>query len=325
MKILITGVAGFIGYHLANKLASVSDNEVVGIDNINSYYDTNLKKERLKLLKFKNIDCFKVDIFDKKKLENIFKDFRPDHVYHLAAQAGVRFSIENPYQYIESNLVGFFNILECCKLYNSKKLFFASSSSIYGRNLNDKFKENDFSDYPLNLYAASKKSNELMAYSYSNLFKLKCIGLRFFTVYGPFGRPDMMYFKFTKNIIENKKIQIFGNGEMWRDFTYIDDIVDGIVRLSRVNDNKIFNSNDVPFNIFNIGNNKPEKLNNFVKILEKTLNKKSKKVYLEIQLGDVYKTSADIKKIQSLTGFNPTTNLTVGIGKFVKWYKDFYK
>ena len=315
MKILITGAAGFIGYHLANKLASVSDNEVVGIDNINSYYDTNLKKERLKLLKFKNIDCFKVDIFNKKKLENIFKDFRPDHVYHLAAQAGVRFSIENPYQYIESNLVGFFNILECCKLYNSKKLFFASSSSIYGRNLNDKFKENDFSDYPLNLYAASKKSNELMAYSYSNLFKLKCIGLRFFTVYGPFGRPDMMYFKFTKNIIENKHIELFNSGNHTRDFTYIDDVIKCIVKII----NKPPKSK-IPYEIYNISGNSPKKLSHFIKIIEKNIKFNLIKNYLPLQTGDVKTTNGDNKKLKRKIKTGKFTSIEIGISKFTKWY-----
>ena len=325
MTILITGSAGFIGYHVSKKLLN-KNYKIIGLDNINNYYDINLKKKRLINLK-KNKKFFfnKIDLCNYVKLNNLIKKNKIKIIIHLAAQAGVRNSIKNPKNYFKSNLEGFFNILEVSRNNRIKHLIFASTSSVYGENNKFPLNENDKTDHPLSFYAATKKSNEVMAHSYSHIYKLPCTGVRFFTVYGPFGRPDMMYFKFTKNIIENKKIQIFGNGEMWRYFTYIDDIIDGIVRLSRINDNKIFNSNNVPFNIFNIGNNKPEKLNKFVKILEKTLNKKSIKVYLEMQPGDVKKTSADITKIQTLTGFRPTTNLTVGIGQFIKWYQDFYK
>ncbi len=328
MKILITGAAGFIGSHLS-KLLSSNNHKLLGIDNLNEYYDLKLKKSRLLNIQKSNFEFREIDVSNFNKLDQVFKNFMPDIVIHLAAQAGVRYSIEKPYEYINSNLVGFFNILECCKLYECQKLLFASSSSIYGDSKKIKFSEKDFSDKPLNLYAASKKSNELMAFSYSNLFNLNCVGLRFFTVYGPWGRPDMMYFKFTKKILENEEIEIYGNGNMWRDFTYVDDVTDGIKKLLEVPNVKIFESQKyqeekIPFRIFNIGNNKPENLNYFVEVLEKILGKTAKKKYMGMQPGDVLKTSADITEIQSITTFFPQTNIQTGLEKFVKWYKEFY-
>ncbi len=322
MKILITGVAGFIGFHLANKLLD-KNIDVIGIDNINSYYDLDLKKSRLDLLKDK-ISFYKIDIVNLNALKNFFKEHKPNLIIHLAAQAGVRYSIKNPEQYISNNIVGFFNVLECCKEFNCDKIIYASSSSVYGNKLKYKSKEIDDVNKPLNLYASSKVSNELMAYSFGQLIGLKSIGLRFFTVYGPWGRPDMAYYIFTKNILEGKEIDIFGYGKMWRDFTYIDDIVNAIDKIVKVNDNKMFPKGTYS-RIFNIGNNKPEKLMTLVNIIQKTLNIKAKVNYLDYQLGDTIRTSANINELKSMINFVPKTTLNLGIPKFIDWYRNYYK
>ncbi len=322
MKILITGVAGFIGFHLANKLFS-KNIDVIGIDNINSYYDLNLKKSRLKKLKDK-ISFYKIDIVNLDDLKKFFKKHKPNLIIHLAAQAGVRYSINNPEQYISNNIVGFFNILECCKEFKCKKIIYASSSSVYGKKLKNKSKETDDVNKPLNLYASSKVSNELMAYSFGQLNGIKSIGLRFFTVYGPWGRPDMAYYVFTKNILEGKKIDVFGYGKMWRDFTYIDDIVNAIEKIIKVSDNLMFPKGTYS-RIFNIGNNKPEKLMTLVNLIQKTLNIKAKINYLDYQPGDTIRTSANINELKSIINFVPKTTLNLGIPKFIDWYRNYYK
>ena len=322
MKILITGVAGFIGFHLANKLSS-KNLDLVGIDNINSYYDLNLKKSRLKNLKDK-ISFYKIDIVNLNTLKKFFQKHKPNLIIHLAAQAGVRYSINNPEQYITNNIVGFFNILQCSKEFNCKKIIYASSSSVYGKNLKHKSKEIDDVNKPLNLYASSKVSNELMAYSFGQLVGLKSIGLRFFTVYGPWGRPDMAYYIFTKNILEGKKINVFGHGKMWRDFTYIDDIVNAIEKIVEVSDNRMFPTGTYS-RLFNIGNNKPENLMTLVNLIQQTLNIKAKINYLDYQTGDTIRTSANINEIKSIINFEPKTTLNIGIPKFIDWYKNFYK
>jgi len=254
----------------------------------------------------------------------MFYKRKPDLVVHLAAQAGVRYSLENPNSYVQNNIVGFFNILEICKNFNIEKLIFASSSSVYGNSNKNKFDENDPVDNPLNMYSASKKSNELMAYTYSNLYNVPCIGLRFFTVYGPWGRPDMAYFKFTKNIINDVPIEVYGNGEMSRDFTYIDDIVHGILELVNIDNKKLFTDN-VPFEILNLGNDSPVELNEFISIIEKTIGKKAIKKILEIQPGDVIRTSANLRKIQSKINFFPKTKIEAGLPKFIEWYNSYYE
>ena len=324
MKILITGVAGFIGFHLT-KLLLNKNFKVIGLDNLNDYYDVSLKQTRLNILKNMNLIFYKVDISNNIEIRKIFSDEKPELVINLAAQAGVRYSLENSSSYITSNIVGFFNILEACKDFKIRKLIFASSSSVYGNNSNEKFSENDNVDNPLNIYAATKKSNELIAYSYSSLYNISCIGLRFFTVYGPWGRPDMAYFKFTKKIIENDPIDIYGNGDMLRDFTYIDDIIDGTFKLiSIINDDTFLKAKKVPYDIFNIGNDNPVNLNYFVSIIEKNLCKKAIINSIEMQPGDVKKTSADLTKIKSVIDFVPKTNIEAGIAEFIKWYKSFY-
>jgi UDP-glucuronate 4-epimerase len=322
-KVLITGVSGFIGFHLSLLLIK-NKFEVIGVDNLNDYYDLQLKKSRLEILRKINVKFFKIDITDFKNLKACFTNEKPDIVVNLAAQAGVRYSLENPESYIQSNIVGFSNILEICKDINVNKLVFASSSSVYGNLDKDKFSEDDKVDKPLNLYATSKKSNELMAYAYANLYNIPCVGLRFFTVYGPWGRPDMAYFKFTKNIIENVAIDVYGNGNMHRDFTYIDDIVDGIFKLLKTSNEKIFSSKNINYELFNIGNDNSVDLNYFISIIEKSVGKQAKKNFLGVQPGDVKRTSANIIKIQSKVNFLPQTKIEDGIPKFVKWYKDYY-
>ncbi len=322
MKILITGAAGFIGFHLANRLF-VRNFDLVGIDNINSYYDLNLKKSRLGILKDK-ISFHKIDIVNLNALKNLFKEHKPNLIIHLAAQAGVRYSINNPEQYISNNIVGFFNILQCCKEFNCNKIIYASSSSVYGKKLKHKSKEIDDVNKPLNLYASSKVSNELMAYSFGQLIGLKSIGLRFFTVYGPWGRPDMAYYIFTKNILEGKKIDVFGHGKMWRDFTYVDDIVNAIEKIIKVSDSKMFPKGTYS-RIFNIGNNKPEKLMTLVYLIQKNLNIKAKINYLDYQLGDTTRTSANINELKSMINFVPKTTLNLGIPKFIDWYTSYHK
>ena len=324
MKILITGTAGFIGYHLVRRFLNIGF-EVIGIDCISDYYDINLKKSRLKKIENSNFLFFNLDISNKKDLDNLFKEHMPDYVINLAAQAGVRYSIENPYDYLSSNIIGFLNILEGCKTYNVKHLIYASSSSVYGANNNYPFKEDFDVTKPLSFYAATKVSNEAMAYSYSNIFKLKTTGLRFFTVYGPWGRPDMAYFIFTKNIMLEKPIKIFGNGNMLRDFTYIDDIINGITDLFLYYKDKDEKQKEIPWDIFNIGNNNPIDLKYFIEVIEKNVGKKAIKIYEDIKLGDVFGTAANIDKIAKYTNFEPKTNIEDGIKKFVLWYKSYYE
>ena len=328
MKILITGVAGFIGYHLCKALIK-KNFDVVGVDNLNNYYDIELKRTRLDNLKKKNLTFHKIDICDKKNLDNLFLKNNFDVVIHLAAQAGVRYSIENPEEYVQSNINGFFNILELARYNKIKHLIFASSSSIYGENENLSFEENQITDTPKNLYAASKKSNELMSYSYSSLFKLPCTGLRFFTVYGPWGRPDMAYFKFVKNIYDGKPIEIFGKGKMYRDFTYIDDIIDGILKILNngppiKNDKDNQYINRTPWEVYNLGNSVSVSLEKFINTIELLTGKKSKKIYLDSQLGDMNFTSANISKAKSKFNFNPKISINDGLLKFIEWYKIFY-
>ena len=313
-KILITGAAGFIGFHLSRSL--LKDGAIIlGIDNLNNYYDTGLKEQRLKRLKsFKNFTFKKIDLIDEKKLNNAFLNFNPSIVIHLAAQAGVRYSIENPRAYLDSNLIGFHNVIEQCRRCKINKLIYASSSSIYGLNEKIPFSVNDKTDYPVSLYGATKKSNELVAHAYSHLYGVKTIGLRFFTVYGPWGRPDMAYFSFTKKIIEGRKIEVFNHGNMQRDFTYIDDIVDGI----RNTIDKDFN-----FEIFNLGNSKSEDLMTMIRIIEKELNINAKIVFKDMQAGDVFKTYADIKKSSKMLEFKPKVSLQVGLKRTIDWYKSF--
>ncbi len=333
-KILVTGAAGFIGYHLAKRLIDDGYN-VYGIDNINNYYDTGLKYDRLKNFEGKHNFVFeKIDVADKDKLNAFVEKYQPSVVIHLAAQAGVRYSLENPSAYIESNLVGFGNILEIARNLEIDHLIYASSSSVYGANKKIPFSESDPVNHPVSLYAATKKANELMAHTYSNLYEIPTTGLRFFTVYGPWGRPDMAYFSFTKAIYEGKPINVFNNGNMERDFTYIDDIVEGIVRLI----DKIPKSNSAwdyinpdpatsfaPYRIFNIGNNQPVKLLDFISILEELTGTEAKKNFLPMQPGDVKSTFANIDRLNNLTGFKPQTPLKEGLRKFVDWYKNYYK
>ena len=318
MNFLITGVAGFIGFHLA-KLLVKEKNKIVGIDNINSYYDVILKRNRLKKLKeFKNFFFIKSNIEDKnlfKKLKNV----KIDCVINLAAQAGVRYSFKDPHSYINSNVLGHLNILEIVKKKCIHKFIYASSSSVYGGNKTIPFSVKDRVDSPLSLYAASKKSCELITECYANLFKINCIGLRFFTVYGPWGRPDMATYIFTKNIIEKKHIDVFNNGKMKRDFTYIDDIVSGILGAIKRKDQNKYHS------IYNLGNNNSENLMDFIKIIENELSIKAKINFLPLQQGDVIKTFADIKKSISDLKFRPKTKISEGIPKFVKWYKDYHE
>ncbi len=321
-KILVTGGAGFIGFHLTKRLLDLNY-EVMAIDNLNDYYDIKLKEERLRILEKNSSFSFrKIDIYNKEELENIFKENNFDIVINLAAQAGVRYSIDYPDSYIVSNIIGFYNILECCRNYPVKHLLFASSSSVYGKNKKVPYSTDDKVDQPVSLYAATKKSDELLAYAYSNLYDIKVTGLRFFTVYGPYGRPDMAYFSFTKNIIDDKEIKVFNNGDMYRDFTYIDDIVEGIIEL--LDKVPLKDENGVSYKIYNIGNNHPVKISKFIEILEKEIGKDAKKVYLPMQPGDVYQTYADITDLTKETGFVPKTSLEEGLSKFVKWYKEFY-
>ncbi len=316
MNILVTGAAGFIGLHTC--LALQAKHMIYGIDNLNDYYDVNLKKSRLKLLKkYKNFQFLKTDI-QNKNLHNKFKRIKLDVIINLAAQAGVRHSLKDPFSYINSNVLGQINLLEFAKKLNVKKFIYASSSSVYGGNEKMPFSVKHRVDKPISLYAASKKSTELLAECYSHLFKIKCIGLRFFTVYGPWGRPDMATFIFTKKILENKKINIFNYGNMKRDFTYIDDIVKGIKGAVNL-------KGDYKHKIYNLGNNKPEDLKRFISIIEKNLKIKAKRNLLPIQPGDVAKTSANIDESKRELNFNPKTSIYEGIPKFIEWYKQYYK
>ncbi|NEW01031.1 NAD-dependent epimerase [Priestia aryabhattai] len=322
---LITGAAGFIGMHLSIRLLKAGCT-VVGLDNINDYYDVNLKHSRLSILSdYGNFIFYKADLTDKNYLEKIFKEHKINIVVNLAAQAGVRYSIENPDAYIQSNIVGFANILEMCRHYKVDHLLYASSSSVYGANKKIPFSTEDQVDYPVSLYAATKKSNELMAHTYSHLYKVPTTGLRFFTVYGPYGRPDMAYFSFTKAIIENKPIKVFNNGDMYRDFTYISDIVDGITKLIENSKSLDEDKKSLPYKIYNIGNNRPEKLMDFINAIEKAVGKEAIKEYYPMQPGDVYQTYANVDDLIKDIGFQPDTPLQSGIENFVNWYLTNFK
>jgi len=348
MKILVTGSAGFIGYHLTKALLK-ENLEVVGLDNINDYYDVNLKFGRLldsgfieSSIRYGELiqsDChslyrfIKLDLCDKIELNRLFEEQKFDVVINLAAQAGVRYSLTNPQAYLDSNIQGFLNILECCRNNEIKHLLYASSSSVYGLNESMPFSTQHNVDHPISLYAASKKSNELMAHTYSYLFGLPTTGLRFFTVYGPWGRPDMAIFLFTKAIIEGKPIQVYNNGQMKRDFTHVDDIVDGILKIincapghNQMWDGKVPNPSfsSHPYKIFNIGRGKPVRLLDFIEELEKSIGKKAEMILLPLQSGDVEQTWADVSELQSSFGYNPKIEVCDGIPQFVDWYKTFY-
>jgi UDP-glucuronate 4-epimerase len=324
--ILITGAAGFIGYHLSKRLLAEGAS-VVGIDNMNDYYDVSLKEKRLEFLnEYERFTFVKGSISNKELVEFVFEDHHPDIVVNLAAQAGVRYSIDNPDSYIDSNLVGFFNIIEACRhSYDSdsgvKDLIFASSSSVYGNQLKTPFSVTDPVDHPISLYAATKKSNELMGYAYSHLYGIPMTGVRFFTVYGPLGRPDMAYFKFADKMRRGEPIQIYNNGDMLRDFTYVDDIVTGLVTMLC---NPPENKEGAPYALYNIGNNTPEKLLDFIDVLEEELGMKAVREYLPMQPGDVYQTYADVDDLMRDFGFKPVTSLREGIRRFAVWYKEYY-
>lgn len=332
-KILVTGAAGFIGFHLSMRLLDRGD-EVVGLDSVNDYYDVNLKKARLAQLEGRSGFRFvQMGLEDREGIARLFKDERFDKVVNLAAQAGVRYSLINPHAYVDSNLVGFINILEGCRHNGVKHLVFASSSSVYGANTRMPFSVHDNVDHPVSLYAATKKANELMAHTYSHLYKLPCTGLRFFTVYGPWGRPDMALFLFTKAILEDRPIDVYNFGKMRRDFTYIDDIVEGVIRVTDNNaapnpnwsgDSPDPGTSYAPYRIYNIGNNSPVELLRFIEVLEYALGKKAKKNLLPIQPGDVPATYADVDDLMKDVGFKPATSIEEGIGRFVEWYKEYY-
>ncbi len=333
-KILVTGAAGFIGFHLSKRL--LEDGEaVVGIDNLNDYYDVKLKKARLRILrKHENFSFMKMDIKNRDRMDTLFEDHVFDIVLHMAAQAGVRYSIENPYAYIDSNIMGFMNILEGCRYKGVQHLVFASSSSVYGANTLMPFSVHHNVDHPISLYAATKKANELMAHVYASLYKIPCTGLRFFTVYGPWGRPDMALFSFTRAILEGSYIDVFNHGKMKRDFTYIDDIVEGVIRImDRIPDaNPEWDgkapdpgTSFAPYRIYNIGNNSPVGLMEFISAIEECLGKKAKKNFLPMQPGDVPATYADIDDLMEAVGFKPSTPIQEGIRRFVTWYKNYYK
>lgn len=336
MNVLVTGAAGFIGYHLSKRLLEEGFS-VTGVDNLNSYYDVNLKKSRLEILeKSEEFAFVRLDISELKGLEAIFQKREFDVVVNLAAQAGVRYSLENPHAYVESNVVGFVNLLECCRRYNVKHLLFASSSSVYGANRQMPFSVSHNVDHPVSLYAATKKSNELMAHVYAHLYQLPCTGLRFFTVYGPWGRPDMAYFLFTKAILEGEPIKVFNHGRMKRDFTYIDDIVEGVVRVmdrqpvansswSEQMENPDPGNSWARYKIYNIGNNRPVELIKFIETIEHTLGIKAKKEFCDMQPGDVQATCADIDDLMEDVGFTPEVPLEIGIERFVSWYRTYYK
>ena len=333
MKILVTGVAGFIGMHSAKKLLD-EGHEIIGIDNLNDYYDVSLKEDRLQTLKdYKNFRFLKLDIKDQKDLLNLFKKESPQRVLHLAAQAGVRYSIQNPYVYIDSNIQGFINILEGCRATKTEHLVFASSSSVYGGNEKTPFSEHDNVDHPISLYAATKKANELMAHTYSHLYQIPTTGLRFFTVYGPWGRPDMSPMLFTKAILSDEPIQVFNHGDMMRDFTYIDDIVASVneTLFKTATPNTNFDAkhpdpatSHAPYRIFNIGNSQPIPLMQFIETIEEALGKKAIKKMMGMQAGDVKITSADTAELNQWVNFKPNTSIKEGVKRFVDWYKNYY-
>ncbi len=314
--ILVTGAAGFIGFHLCKKLLDMGD-MVIGVDNMNNYYDPNLKKARLNILKkYSKFIFFKEDIHNFDGLKKIFQEYKIEVICNLAAQAGVRYSIKDPFSYQKSNMEGFLNIIELARHFKIKNFIYASSSSVYGKNKKVPFSVEDKVDSPVSLYGATKKANELIAHAYHHLYKIPCTGLRYFTVYGPWGRPDMAYFLFTDAIIKEKPIKVFNYGDMKRDFTYIDDIIEGTIAAI----NKVF-----PFEIFNLGNSKPVSLMKFIATLEQLLGKEAKKEFLPIQPGDVPETYAEIGKSTQLLGFKPQTPLNKGLEKFVNWYKEYYR
>jgi UDP-glucuronate 4-epimerase len=333
-KVLVTGTAGFIGSHLSKRLLQEGF-RVIGIDNINDYYDVNLKFSRLeRLLSQDNFNFEKVSLENKEEIESIFTKYNPEIVVNLAAQAGVRYSLENPHAYIDANIVGFMNILEGCRHFNVEHLIYASSSSVYGANTSLPFSVHDNVDHPMSLYAATKKANELMAHTYSQLFGIPTTGLRFFTVYGPWGRPDMALFLFTKAIINGEPIKIFNNGQMMRDFTYVDDIVESIYRLTlkKTEPNPDWNGKNpdpgtsyAPYKVYNIGNNNPVNLMEFIKAIEEKLGIEAKKEYLPLQAGDVPRTYADVEDLYRDIDFRPKTSIENGISNFIEWYLDYYK
>tara|TARA_Y100000739_G_C20570414_1_gene447472 strand:- start:381 stop:1403 length:1023 start_codon:yes stop_codon:yes gene_type:complete len=339
MNIFLTGVAGFIGFHVCKNLITEGHN-VIGLDNINNYYDTNLKEARLKeLLRLSenhsgNLKFFKGNLEDYNFLEDLFSRFKPSEVVNLAAQAGVRYSIENPHQYIQSNVVGFGNVLEVSRKFEVEHVVYASSSSVYGGNTSKPFYEENNVDHPVSLYAATKKSNELMAHTYSHLYDLPTTGLRFFTVYGPWGRPDMALFKFTKSILNNKPIDIYNYGDMIRDFTYVDDVAKSVVKLifKKPIKNRDFNTDKpnpskswAPYLIFNVGNSYPIRLKDFISQIEESLDIKAIKNYLPMQMGDVPETASSNNLLEEWIGYKPTTKLSEGVSKFIEWYKIYYE
>lgn len=333
-KFLVTGTAGFIGFHVAQRLLDRGD-EVVGFDSVNDYYDVSLKKERLKRLDGRNGFSFiRGDLSDRGVMADLFAGKGFEKVIHLAAQAGVRYSILNPYAYIDSNIAGFINVLEGCRHNGVQHLVYASSSSVYGANTTMPFSVHHNVDHPVSLYAATKKANELMAHTYASLYRLPCTGLRFFTVYGPWGRPDMALFIFTKAILEGKPIDVFNEGRMRRDFTYIDDIVEGVIRVAdrTAEPNPAWSGNDpdpgtsyAPNRVYNIGNNSPVELLRFIEVLEDKLGKKAVKNLMPIQPGDVPATCADVDDLMADVGFRPGTTIEEGIGRFVDWYREYYR
>ena len=332
-NVLVTGAAGFIGFQLSRRLLNDSV-RVTGVDNLNPYYDVQLKQDRLDQIASQgNFTFVNLDLADRTALQDLFSTGDFDVVVNLAAQAGVRYSLTNPHVYVDSNLVGFVNILECCRHNDVKHLVFASSSSVYGANTSMPFSIHHNVDHPVSLYAATKKANELMAHTYSHLYGLCCTGLRFFTVYGPWGRPDMALFLFTKAILEGRPIQVFNHGKMQRDFTYIDDIIEGVVRvmarLPEANpewrgDNPDPGTSYAPYKIYNIGNNNPVQLLEFIKEIENALGREAQKEFLDIQPGDVPATYADVDDLIQDVGFKPETSIATGIGRFVEWYRDYY-
>lgn len=333
VKILVTGTAGFIGSHLAKRLLG-EKHEVIGIDNLNDYYDVGLKRDRLKVLLNNSLKNYEIDLADKEAVAEVFRQEKPDIVINLAAQAGVRYSLENPHVYIDSNINGFVNILEGCRHNDVEHLIYASSSSVYGANTLKPFSTSVNIDHPLSLYAATKKSNELMAHTYSHLFKIPTTGLRFFTVYGPWGRPDMALFKFTEAIVKEEAIDVYNHGKMMRDFTYVDDIVEAISRLvdlpAEPNPDWTGNwpdpsSSSAPYKIYNIGNNSPVKLMDFIEAIEEKLGKDAKKNYLGLQAGDVPETYADVDDLYKNINFKPATDIKTGVSHFADWYLKYYE
>lgn len=333
MKFLVTGAAGFIGFYVSKRFLAAG-HQVVGIDNLNDYYDVNLKQARLDLLKHDNFSFYKIDLADREKMAALFADERFERVINLAAQAGVRYSLENPNAYADANLIGFLNILEGCRHNNVQHLLYASSSSVYGMNRKMPFSTDDSVDHPVSLYAATKKANELMAHTYSHLYSLPTTGLRFFTVYGPWGRPDMALFKFTKAMLEGKSIDVYNFGKMKRDFTYIDDIAEAIIRLQDVIPEKDPHwavetgspaTSSAPYRVYNIGNSSPVELMDYINALEEALGIEANKNMMPLQPGDVLETSADTKALYDVIGFKPETSVKEGVKNFVEWYRNFYK